>query len=41
MIVIIDNNMGNVRSVQKAFQRLGQKDVIISKKPEDRIGMKK
>jgi glutamine amidotransferase len=35
MIVIIDNNMGNVRSVQKAFQRLGQKDVIISKKPED------
>jgi len=33
MIVVIDYYMGNVRSVQKAFQKIGYKDTIVSRKP--------
>ena len=34
MILVVDYGMGNLRSVEKAFNRLGM-DVLISSKPED------
>ncbi|MEE3286229.1 MAG: imidazole glycerol phosphate synthase subunit HisH, partial [Planctomycetota bacterium] len=34
MITIVDYGMGNLRSVQKAFERLGH-EAVISSRPEE------